>query len=216
MRFKNREHAAELLVKRLAPNYKNKNPLVLGIPRGAVPMAKIMAEGLGGELDVVLVHKLSHPDQPELAIGAIDENGHAFVSEWAADVDRNFLEAEKRRQLEVLRQRRAKYTPSRAPIDPSGRIVVVVDDGIATGSTMTAALRAVRAKRPKKLIGAVAVASSEAARAMLRECDEMVCLSIPAHFYAVGQFFDDFGQVSDEDVIASLGETQQNMVANGS
>lgn len=216
MRFKNREHAAELLVKRLVPNYKNKNPLVLGIPRGAVPMAKIMAEGLGGELDVVLVHKLSHPDQPELAIGAIDENGHAFVSEWAADVDRNFLEAEKRRQLEVLRQRRAKYTPSRAPIDPSGRIVVVVDDGIATGSTMTAALRAVRAKRPKKLIGAVAVASSEAARAMLRECDEMVCLSIPAHFYAVGQFFDDFGQVSDEDVIASLGETQQNMVANGS
>jgi predicted phosphoribosyltransferase len=204
------------LVERLAPNYKNKNPLVLGIPRGAVPMAKIMAEGLGGELDVVLVHKLSHPDQPELAIGAIDENGHAFVSEWAADVDRNFLEAEKRRQLEVLRQRRAKYTPSRAPIDPSGRIVVVVDDGIATGSTMTAALRAVRAKRPKKLIGAVAVASSEAARAMLRECDEMVCLSIPAHFYAVGQFFDDFGQVSDEDVIASLGETQQNMVANGS
>jgi predicted phosphoribosyltransferase len=216
MRFKDREHAAELLVERLAPNYKNKNPLVLGIPRGAVPMAKIMAEGLGGELDVVLVHKLSHPDQPELAIGAIDENGHAFVSEWAADVDRNFLEAEKRRQLEVLRQRRAKYTPSRAPIDPSGRIVVVVDDGIATGSTMTAALRAVRAKRPKKLIGAVAVASSEAARAMLRECDEMVCLSIPAHFYAVGQFFDDFGQVSDEDVIASLGETQQNMVANGS
>ena len=215
MRFRNREHAAELLVERLRANYKNKNPLVLGIPRGAVPMAKIIAEDLGGELDVVLVHKLGHPDQSELAIGAIDEDGNAFLSEWAADLDPAFLEAEKRRQIEVLRQRRARYTPLRAPIDPRGRIVIVVDDGIATGSTMTAALRAVRAKKPKKLIGAVAVASTEAARAMLHECDAMVCLKIPAEFYAVGQFFDDFGQVSDEDVIASLRESQQKILATG-
>jgi len=215
MRFRNREHAAELLVERVRANYKNKNPLVLGIPRGAVPMAKIIAEDLGGELDVVLVHKLGHPDQSELAIGAIDEDGNAFLSEWAADLDPAFLEAEKRRQLEVLRQRRARYTPLRAPIDPRGRIVIVVDDGIATGSTMTAALRAVRAKKPKKLIGAVAVASTEAARAMLHECNAMVCLKIPAEFYAVGQFFDDFGQVSDEDVIASLRESQQKILATG-
>ena len=80
MLFKNREHAAELLVQRLRTSYKNKSPLVLGVPRGAVPMAKIIADALGGELDVVLVHKLSHPDQPELAIGAIDEKGNAFVS----------------------------------------------------------------------------------------------------------------------------------------
>ena len=215
MRFRDREHAAKLLVERLRANYKNKNPLVLGIPRGAVPMAKIIAEGLGGELDVVLVHKLSHPDQPELAIGAIDEDGNAFVSEWAADLDPEFLEAEKRRQLEVLRQRREKYTPLRAPIDPRGRIVIVVDDGIATGSTMTAALRAVRAKKPNILVGAVAVASTEAARAMLGECDAMVCLSIPAHFYAVGQFFDEFGQVTDEEVIATLREAQGKAVATG-
>jgi putative phosphoribosyl transferase len=215
MRFRNREHAAELLGEKLTASYKNKNPLVLGIPRGAVPMAKIIAQDLGGELDVILVHKLSHPDQPELAIGAIDEDGNAFVSEWASDLGPEFLEAEKRRQLEVLRRRRAKYTPSRGSIDPRGRIVIVVDDGIATGSTMTAALRAVRAKRPKKLIGAVAVASTEAARAMLRECDEMVCLSIPAHFYAVGQFFDDFGQVTDEEVVLTLREPQQKIVASG-
>ena len=215
MRFRNREHAAELLLERLRANYKNQNPLVLGIPRGAVPMAKIIAEGLGGELDVVLVHKLSHPHQPELAIGAIDEEGNAFVSQWALNLGPEFLETEKDHQFEVLRRRRAKYTPLRAPIDPRRRIVIVVDDGIATGSTMLAALRAVRAKRPKKLIGAVAVASGEAARAMLRECDEMVCLKIPAEFYAVGQFFADFGQVCDEEVIASLRETQQKMVANG-
>lgn len=214
MRFRNREHAAELLIERLRANFNNRNPLILGIPRGAVPMAQIIAYGLGGDLDVVLVHKLSHPDQPELAIGAIDEDGNVFVSEWAADLDPEFLEAEKRRQLEVLRQRRANYTPLRAPIDPRGRFVIVVDDGIATGSTMTAALRAVSAKKPKKLIGAVAVASTEAARAMSRECDAMVCLTIPAHFYAVGQFFDEFGQVTDEEVIAILHETQQKIVAH--
>lgn len=206
MLFRSREHAAQLLAEKISGDYKNKNPLVLGIPRGAVPMAKIIADALGGELDVVLVHKLSHPDQPELAIGAIDEDGNAFVSDWAADIDDAYLEAEKRRQLEVLRRRRAAYTPQRAPIDPRGRIVIVVDDGIATGSTMTAALRALRVKQPKKLIGAVAVASPEGARAMARECDAMICLHAPADFYAVGQFFDDFTQVTDEDVVRILSE----------
>jgi predicted phosphoribosyltransferase len=204
MIFRDREDAARLLAEQMSADYQNKNPLVLGIPRGAVPMAKIIAEALGGELDIVLVHKLSHPDQPELAIGAIDEDGNAFISDWAADLDEAYLEAEKKRQLEVLRRRRAAYTPHRAPIDPNGRIVIVVDDGIATGSTMVAALRALRAKKPKKLIGAVAVASPEGARAMSRECDRVVCLSVPAHFYAVGQCFEDFAQVTDEDVVKIL------------
>jgi len=213
MRFKDREHAAQLLVERLSTDYKNKNPLVLGVPRGAVPMAKVIADALGGELDVVLVHKLSHPEQPELAIGAIDEHGNAFVSEWAADLPAEYLETEKQRQLAILRQRRERYTPSRAPIDPRGRIVIVVDDGVATGSTMTAALRAVRASNPKNLIGAVAVASREAAQAILHECDAMVCLNVPANFYAVGQFFDDFGQVTDEDVIATLRHGRQEVIS---
>ena len=204
MRFRNREHAAALLVERLRASYEDKNPLVLGVPRGAVPMAKLIANALAGELDVVLVHKLSHPEQPELAIGAIDEMGNAFVSEFASDVDPMYLESEKRRQLGVLRRRRALYTPLRAPIDPAGRIAIVVDDGIATGSTMTSALRAIRAQNLKKLVGAVAVASPEAARAMLHECDAMVCLNVPCDFYAVGQFFDDFGPVTDEDVVELL------------
>jgi putative phosphoribosyl transferase len=215
MRFKNREHAAHLLAERLSAFYKNKNPLVLGVPRGAVPMAKIIAEALGGELDVVLVHKLGHPDQPELAIGAIDESGNALVADWATEVDPQYIEAEKQRQLFVLRERRAKYTPGRAPVDPQGRIVIVVDDGIATGSTMTAALRAVRAKNPTKLVGAVAVASTQAARAMLHECDAMVCLNVPADFFAVGQFFNDFHQVSDQDVIDALRESEAKISAVG-
>jgi len=215
MRFKSREHAAELLVQRLRTTYKNKNPLVLGVPRGAVPMAKIIADALGGELDVVLVHKLTHPEQAELAIGAIDEAGHAFVNDWAADLDPAYLEAEKGRQLSLLRERRARYTPLRKSIDPTDRIVIVVDDGIATGSTMTAALRAIRARKPKKLVGAVAVASPDAARAMLRECDAMVCLKVPAEFYAVGQFFDDFAQVTDDEVIAILKQDVEKLSAVG-
>jgi len=215
MLFKNREHAAELLVQRLRNAYKNKNPLVLGVPRGAVPMAKIIADSLAGELDVVLVHKLTHPEQAELAIGAIDEQGNAFISAWAADLDPDYLEGEKQRQLAVLRQRRARYTPLRQRIDPHGRIVIVVDDGIATGSTMTAALRALRGRKPKKLIGAVAVASPEAARAMLHECDAMVCLKVPADFYSVGQFFDDFSQVTDDDVVAILKQDVEKVLAVG-
>jgi len=204
MIFENREQAARLLARRLSVYYRNKNPLVLAIPRGAVPMAKIIADTLGGELDVVLVHKLGHPLQPELAIGAIDENGNLFLAEHAQGVEAEYIEAEKKRQVEILRRRRAEYTPYRPPIDPRGRFVVVVDDGIATGSTMTAALRAVRAQKPKKVIAAVAVAFPEAARAMLREADAMVCLKVPIDFYAVGQFFVDFGQVTDEDVVAIL------------
>ncbi|HTN72149.1 MAG TPA: phosphoribosyltransferase family protein [Methylomirabilota bacterium] len=217
MLFENREHAARLLARRLSAHYKNKNALVLAIPRGAVPMAKIIADALGGELDVVLVRKLGHPAQPELAIGAIDEGGHAFLSDYALEIEAEYLEAERTRQLEVLRQRRARYTPFRAPIDPHDRIVIVVDDGIATGSTMTAALRAIRAKKPKKLVGAVAVASSHASRVMAQEADEMVCLKVPAEadFFAVGQFFKDFSQVSDQEVIAILQQLESKASAVG-
>lgn len=208
MIFQNREEAARLLARRLSAYYRNKHPLVLGIPRGAVPMAKIIADALGGELDVVLVRKLGHPSQPELAIGAIDESGKVFYSDYAYEIDEGYLEAEKRRQLEVIRNRRAQYTPHRPPIDPKDRIVIVIDDGIATGSTMTAALRAIRARQPKKLVAAVAVASSQAARAMREEADALVCLKVPVEFYAVGQFFKQFEQVSDEDVIKIL-ESQE-------
>jgi predicted phosphoribosyltransferase len=215
MRFRNREHAAQLLAESLSADYKNKNPLILGIPRGALPMARIIAEALGGELDVVLVHKLGHPDQPEFAIGAIDESGNTYLAEWATELPSEILEEEKQRQLAVLRRRRAQYTPSRPPIDPSGRITIVVDDGIATGSTMIAALRAVRAQKPQKLICAVAVASPEAARSIAREADAIVCLMAPAEFFAVGQFFEDFAQVTDEEVATTLRQSRKKELAPG-
>jgi predicted phosphoribosyltransferase len=201
MRFENREHAGRLLAERLSA-YKNKHVLVLGIPRGAVPMAEIIADELNGELDIVLVHKLGAPGQPELAIGAVDEAGEVLLSEYAYDVEPAYLEAEKQAQMVVLKARRARYTPERPPIDPRGRVVIVVDDGIATGSTMTAALRALRRQNPAKLVAAVGVASSHAASALAKEADEVVCLIVARHFYAVGQFFEDFAQVTDDDVVA--------------
>jgi len=215
MIFQNREEAARLLARRLSAYYRNKHPLVLGIPRGAVSMAKIIADALGGELDVVLVRKLGHPSQPELAIGAVDESGNVFYSDCAYEIDEGYLEAEKRRQFYIIRNRRAQYTPHRPPIDPKDRIVIVVDDGIATGSTMTVALRAIRAREPKKLVGAVAVASAQAARGMREEADALVCLKVPMEFYAVGQFFREFEQVSDEDVIKILASQEARVTAVG-
>lgn len=209
MYFKNRRHAAALLAEKLT-RYKRQNPLVLGIPRGAVPMAKIIAERLDGETDVVLVHKLGMPGNPELAIGSVDELGHVYLLESAHRIgfpDR-YLAAERERQVKMLRERRARYTPVHSPIDPAGRIVIVVDDGIATGASMIAALRSIRAKRPKKLIAAVGVAPYERLQEIRALADEVVCLDVPADFYAVGQFFEEFTQVSDEEVIALLQQSR--------
>jgi predicted phosphoribosyltransferase len=212
MLFENRAHAGQLLAQRLI-DYKDRNPLVLGIPRGAMPMAKIIADFLGGQLDVILVHKLGAPGQPELAIGAIDETGNYFLSGSGADIDDAHLDAERHDQFEILQKRRAQYTPLRPPIDPHDRISIIVDDGIATGSTITAALRAVRARKPKRLVAAAAVASSEAMRAMSDEADAVVCLNVPADFLAVGQFFRDFSQVSDQEVINILRATESQLPA---
>ncbi len=215
MLFDNREHAGLLLAQRLRSYYRGNNPLVLAIPRGAVPMAKIIADDLDGELDVVLVHKLGYPGRPELAIGAIDERGNLLGGDYMVDIELKYLELEKTRQLELLRQSRARYTPGRLPIDPHGRIVIVVDDGIATGSTMTAALCAIRRQGPKKLIGAVAVASPTAARAIFHEADAMVCLNVPAKFNAVGEFFKNFVQVTDDDVITILRQHEAQITPVG-
>jgi putative phosphoribosyl transferase len=215
MLFESRDHAGRLLAQKLSARYKDKNALVLGIPRGAVPMADVIAGELGGELDVVLVHKLGAPGQPELAIGAVDEAGQVLLSGYGLDVDQAYIEAEKQAQLAMLRKRRAQYTPSRASIDPQDRIVIVVDDGIATGSTMTAALRAIRRQGPKKLVAAAAVASAEAARAVSQEADAMVCLKVARYFSSVGKFFDDFSQVSDDDVMAIFEKQKSHALARG-
>jgi putative phosphoribosyl transferase len=203
--FKNREEAARLLAEKLRP-YKGRHALVLAIPRGAAPMARIIADAIDGEMDVVLVHKLGAPGNPEFAIGSVGESGEVYVSDDARTLQgsEEYLREEAQTQLATLRRRRALYTPVRAPIDPSGRIVIVVDNGIATGATMIAALRAVRAKQPARLIAAVAVAPPATINRIAKEADETVYLDAPEEFYAVGQFFLEFHQVTDDEVIALL------------
>jgi predicted phosphoribosyltransferase len=169
-------------------------------------MGAEVARALDGELDVVLVKKLRAPYSPEFAVGAVDETGWTYVAPHAAGAgaDAAYLERERAAQLETLRQRRGQYTPARAPVDPRGRIAIVVDDGIATGASMIAALHSVRAREPARLVCAVPVAAPESLESVRPYADEVVCLEAPADFAAVGQFYRHFEQVEDEEVVALL------------
>lgn len=205
MMFHDRNEAADKLAERLA-EYKGKNPLILAIPRGAVPMAKRIADALEGEVDVVLVRKLGAPNNPEFAIGAMDESGWAYIGDYAASAGATpeYIAQEKARQMATMRKRRAQYTPIRPPIDPAGRTVIVVDDGLATGSTMISALHALRAQKPARLICAVPVSPPDTLAKVRHYADEVVCLQAPLSFHAVGQFYRDFPQVDDSEVEAIL------------
>lgn len=203
--FYDREDAARQLAKKLV-RLRGKNPLVLAIPRGAVSMAKTIADKLGGDYDVILVRKLRAPYQPELAIGSVDESGWTYLADYAASVgaDSAYIENEKKLQLHTIQQRRAAYTPIRAPLPVAGRIVVVVDDGLATGASMIAALHSLKNKSPAQIVCAVPVSPPSTLNKIAQYADEVVCLASPDDFQAVGQFYLNFPQVEDDEVIEIL------------
>ena len=212
--FKDRLDAARQLSKALA-KYHGQNPLVLAIPRGAVPMGAWMAQELNGQLDVVLVRKLRAPFDPEVAIGAVDESGLAYLSPYATtlDLDPQYVKDEIKLQMKTIKARRKQYSLTRAPVEVKGRVVIVVDDGLATGATMMSALKATRQKQPRHLVCAIPVASPDALAKVKTLADETVCLSAPKDFMAVAQFYRQFPQVDDEQVLFVLQASAQEKPA---
>jgi len=202
--FADRIDAGRRLAAALAP-LRGEDCVVLALPRGGVPVAAEIARALAAPLDLVLVRKIGAPRQQELAVAAVVD-GDAPQLVRNEDVIRllhvgeDYLEAEARRQLAEIERRRAAYLSGRTPEPIAGRTVIVVDDGIATGATMRAALRAVRARRPRTLVLAVPVAPPETVAELAAEVDRIVCLSQPEPFGAIGAFYDDFRQLEDDDV----------------
>jgi hypothetical protein len=204
--FRDRKDAAQQLAAKLKGR-PLREPLVLAIPRGGVVTGAVLARELGAELDVVLSRKLRAPGQPELAIGAIAEDGQVYLNHYAEeflDVLQDYLVEERRYQLAVIARRRQLFRAVRPQAPVAGRSVIVTDDGIATGSTMISALQAVKAQKPRELIVAVPVASPDRLEEVRRWCDDVVCLLTPQEFWAVGEFYLDFSQIEDEEVVELL------------
>lgn len=209
--FADRIEAGEILARHLQ-EYRGRNPLILAIPRGAVPLAKVIAERLDGELDVVLAHKFGAPFDPEFALGAVDETGWTYLSPYAQEyaAGSNTIQEEKTRQVEKLRARRAQYTPHRPPVDPQDRIAIVVDDGIATGATMIAALHAIRSRKPAELICAAPVGALQSIDLIKPVADKVVCARAVSDLFSIGRFYRDFRQVEDEEVIDILAQAARH------
>lgn len=213
MHFRNRRDAGERLAAAL-DKYKERRPVVLALPRGGVPVAAEVATRLDAPLDLILVRKIGVPIQPELAMGAVADGGTPTVVRneeviRMAGVDKESFKRVQDRELQEIERRRRSFLGDRPRLDVAGRVVIVVDDGVATGATTRAALRSVANQTPSALVLAVPVAPPDVASKLRREVDELVCLETPEDFYAIGTYYDDFRQVSDDDVRRLLAEHRQ-------
>jgi len=206
MMFRNREEAGRLLAQALAKYEGRPNLVVLGLPRGGVPVARIVADFLGAPMDVFLVRKLGVPWQPELGFGAIAETvrviDQALVRE--CELSPAVIEEIAEREQREIKRRSRLYRGTRSLVDIHGKEVIIVDDGLATGSTMLAAVRALRQQNAKHIVVAVPVGPRDTCDALRREADQVVCLSSPEPFYSVGTWYEDFTQVTDSEVQHTL------------
>lgn len=212
MIFEDRREAGELLADKLS-RYRGRSPLILAVPRGGVAVALPLWRRLGGELDLTMASKVGAPDQPELAIGAVTAEGRLLLNETLVErlqLPGGYLERTVAREQAEIGRRLQLYRGKRSPPQIKGRLVILVDDGVATGFTLRAALKGVQQDRPQKLILAVPVGPPETLDALRGEVDELYYLEAPLHFAAVGQFFHDFRQVGDSEVIAALEEARDN------
>jgi putative phosphoribosyl transferase len=203
--FADRVVAGRALGERLA-GMKLADPVVLALPRGGVPVGLEVAKALHAPLDLLLVRKIGVPWQPELAVAAVMDGGAPVIVveprvQAETGVDREYIEQRAAQELKEIERRRALYLAHRAPEPVAGRTAIVVDDGIATGTTVRAALRGLRQRKPARLVLAVPVAPPETVDALRAEVDDVVCLAQPVPFGAIGYFYLDFHQLTDEEVI---------------
>ena len=199
--FLDREDAAAQLMEHLQ-DYWQHTGIVLALPRGGVPVGRYIADHLQWPLDVVVVKKIGHPLNPEYAVGAVSLKGYAVNKHL--NLPQDYIAEEVNRLNEVIREKYKLYTGSYEPVEVSGKIVLLVDDGMATGSTVLGAIDLLRKQNPREIVVAVPVASTEAYRKVARKADKVICLSTPEDFQAVGQYYRDFSEVTDEEVIALL------------
>lgn len=208
MPFKNRSDAGRKLAVALT-EYRERQPIILALPRGGVPVAAEIAAALNAPLDLILVRKIGVPFQPELAMGAVVDGDTPMIVRNEdvirhAGIDKAVFMAVCDAELAEIERRRTRYLGNRQRLEVAGRTAIVVDDGIATGATTRAALRSVRARNPKKLVLAVPVAPTDSLAAMREEADVVVCLEDHELFGAIGFYYSDFRQVSDQEVIDAL------------
>jgi putative phosphoribosyl transferase len=211
--FRDRAEAGRQLVPRLMA-YADQSPVVLALPRGGVPVAFEVAQALRAPLDLIFVRKIGAPGHAEFGLGAVVNGAHPQVvlNEQALGhvaVPPGYIEEETQRQLKEIERRRKHYLAGWRPVDVEGRVAIVVDDGIATGGTVRAALKGLSRARPARLVLAVPVAPADTIERLRKEADEVICLMTPEPFYAVGEHYDDFRQTSDREVITFLDEAHR-------
>jgi len=206
MLFKDRKEAGQKLAQRLIGYKNNQKVVVLGVPRGGVVVAKEVAQALGCPLDIVIARKIGSPSNPEFALGAVGERGDIVLNPDIL-IDESlgqYLEKEAANQRKEIKRRLKLFRGKKKPLVLKDRIVIIVDDGIATGSTLLAAIKSIRKQNPQKIIVAVPVAPASALTDLAKEADEVVCLYTPELFWAVGQFYQDFPQTEDTEVMKIL------------
>lgn len=212
-RFLNRTEAGKALARRLLEESYSK-PVVLALPRGGVPVGIEVARALRAPMDLVMVRKIGVPSQPELAAAAVvnGDDPHIVVNSFIASragLSREDINELAKPRLEEIKRRRGVYLKDRKPVSVKGKTAIVVDDGIATGATMRASLKAVRERQPSKLVLAVPVAASDTLEDLRGDVDDTICLLVPTMLYAIGAHYTDFGQTSDEEVVRLLDEAEQ-------
>ncbi|MCP8309762.1 MAG: phosphoribosyltransferase [archaeon] len=204
--FRDRKEAGKFLAEALS-EYKDKNPIVLAIPRGGVIVAYEVAKALNAHLDLIIPRKVGAPNQPELAIGAVTEDGTTILNQDILQylrVPDEYIKEEVKNQVEEIKRRMKKYLEDKLRLSIEGKVTILVDDGVATGATIKAAIASIRKRKPALTVLAIPVGPPDTIEELRREADEVICLMTPEPFFAIGQFYKSFEQTSDEEVIEIL------------